>query len=107
MVEDLTRMSDEMKQIAGDLGVSAPDGPTTPEQAKIKQLNRLSGDQFDREYIQAMVKDHEDDLKEFKKEADTGKSPTVKDAAGQGANLISNHLSMIRQIAQSHNIQTK
>ena len=51
-----------------------------------------------------MVKDHEDDLKDFKKEAESGTSAAVKDAANKGSEVISGHLSMIQQIAGAHNI---
>jgi putative membrane protein len=51
-----------------------------------------------------MVKDHKQDLKEFQNEAQNGQDPNVKQAAQQGAGVISQHLQMIQQIAQTHNV---
>lgn len=107
MVEDHNKLGDQMKQVASQIGVTAPTSPTMLDQVEIKKLSGLSGNDFDQEYIKVMVKDHEQDLKDFKKEADSGNSPSVKDAASQGADVISEHLSMIQQIAQSHNVAAK
>jgi putative membrane protein len=107
MVQDHTKLGDQMKQVASRLGVSVPQSPTILEQVEIKKLSGLSGSDFDQEYIKDMVKDHEDDLNDFKKDADDGTSPLVKNAATQGANVISGHLDMIKKIAGAHNIALK
>jgi hypothetical protein len=79
--------------------VTPPTSPTMLDQVEIKKQQGLSGDQFDQEYIKTMVKAHEADLKDFQKEANSGTSSAVKTAASEGTDVISNHLSMIRQIA--------
>jgi len=107
MVNDHTNLGDQIRQVASQAGVSAPTSPTMLEQIEIKKLRGLAGEEFDHEYIKAMLKDHEEDLKDFKKEADTGTSSLVKNAANHGAEVISSHLSMIKQIAQAHNIAMK
>jgi putative membrane protein len=50
------------------------------------------------------VKDHREDLKEFKAEAASGQDDAVKDAATKGSTVIAEHLQMIEQIAKTHNI---
>ncbi|MGA2352284.1 MAG: DUF4142 domain-containing protein [Terracidiphilus sp.] len=104
MVEDHMKLGDQMKQVASETGVAVPSSPTMMQQAEIKKLKGLSGEEFDQEYIKAMLKDHEDDLKDFKKEAESGTSPVVKNAASEGADVVSTHLSMIKQIAAAHNL---
>jgi putative membrane protein len=64
----------------------------------------LSGNAFDRAYIHAMVKDHEDDLGDFNKEIANGSSSVVTDAARQGAKTIQEHLDMIKKIAETNNV---
>jgi putative membrane protein len=51
-----------------------------------------------------MVKDHKQDLKDFQSEAQIAQDPTVKQVAEQGVNVISQHLQLIEQIAQNHNV---
>jgi putative membrane protein len=107
MIKDHTKMGDQMKRVASEEGITPPTSPTIMQQAEIKKLKGLSGDDFDQEYIKTMVKDHESDLNDFKKEAQGGTSAKVKDAASEGATVISEHLTMIRQVAQAHGISTK
>ena len=106
MVQDHTQLGDQIKPIAQQLGVKEPKGPSKKDKELIAKLEALSGQQFDEAYIQAMVKDHKQDLREFKDAAQTAQNPNVKQAAQQGAGVISQHLQMIQQIAQAHNVQT-
>jgi len=107
MVEDHTQLSEQMKPIAQQLGVKEPKGPSKKDKQLMAKLEGLSGPQFDEAYIQAMVKDHKEDLKEFKNEAQAAQNQNVKQAAQQGAGVISQHLQLIEQIAQSHNLATE
>jgi putative membrane protein len=50
------------------------------------------------------VKDHKQDLKDFKNEAQMSQDPNVKKAAEEGTIVISQHLQIIEQIAQAHNV---
>lgn len=104
MVEDHTQLGDQIKPVAQQLGVKEPKGPSKKDKQLMAKLEVLSGPQFDEAYIQAMVKDHKQDLKEFKDTAQTAQNANVKQAAQQGAGVISQHLQMIEQIAQSHNV---
>jgi putative membrane protein len=104
MVQDHTQLGDQMKPIAQQLGVKEAKGPSKKDKQLMAKLEGLSGQQFDEAYIQAMVKDHKQDLKDFQNEAQNAQDPNVKQAAQQGAGVISQHLQMIQQIAQSHNV---
>ena len=105
MVNDHTQMGDKwLKPVAKQMGVSEPKGPSKKDKKLIEKLQGLSGQQFDTEYIQAMVKDHKEDLKDFKSEAQMAQDPNVKQIATQGSNIIQQHLQLIEQIAQAHNV---
>ena len=104
MVTDHTKLGEKMKAVAADVGVTPPT-MTTPSDVALKaKLEVLSGDTFDKSYISAMVKDHEEDLKDFQKEAAGATSPEVKKAAHEGELVVRHHLTMIRKIAQAHNV---
>jgi putative membrane protein len=107
MVEDHTQLGEQLKPIAQQLGVKEPKGPSKKDKQLMAKLEGLSGQQFDEAYIQAMVKDHKDDLKEFKDEAQSTQNQNVKQVAQEGAGVISQHLQLIQQIAQNHNITTE
>lgn len=107
MVQDHTQMGEQMQPIAQQLGVKEPKGLSKKDKQLVAKLQGLNGQQFDDAYIQAMVKDHKQDLKDFKQEADMTQNPNLKQAAQQGSQVISQHLEMIQQIAQSHNVPTE
>ena len=105
MVNDHGQMGEKwFKPIAKQLGVSEPKGPSKKDKKEIAKLQGLSGADFDREYIMMMVKDHQQDLKEFQNEAQAAQDPNVKQVATQGSNIISQHLQLIEQIAKNHNV---
>jgi putative membrane protein len=105
MVNDHSQMADKwLKPVAQQLGVSEPKGPSKKDKKEIAKLQALSGEEFDREYILFMVKDHQQDLKEFTSEAQSSQNPSVKQIAQQGSGIISQHLQLIEQIAKSHNV---
>jgi putative membrane protein len=51
-----------------------------------------------------MVKDHKQDLSEFRMEASNAHDPGVKDAATQGSKTIAEHLQMAQQLAKEQNV---
>ena len=105
MVSDHTQMADKwFKPVAQQLGVSEPKGPSKKDKKEIAKLQGMSGEDFDREYITMMVKDHQQDLKDFKDEAQVAQDPSLKQVAEQGSNIISQHLQLIEQIAKTHNV---
>jgi putative membrane protein len=102
MVDDHTKLGDQMKSVAQQIGVKTPEGPSKKDKALMAKLQALNGNEFDQAYIKDMVKDHKKDLDDFKMEAQNGSNPQVKDAANQGSQVIAQHLEMIQQIAQKN-----
>ncbi len=99
MIDDHTKLNDQAKPVAQQLNMTPPTEPMPKEQAMYTKLQGMSGDSFDKAYMKGMVKDHEEDLKEFKKEASSGKDQQVKDLAQQGEPIIQGHLDMAKQVA--------
>jgi putative membrane protein len=104
MIDDHTKLGEQMKPVAQQLGVSEPDGISKKDKSTIAKLQGLSGPAYDQAYIRDMVKDHKQDLSDFQTEASSGQDQTVKDAANQGSKVIAQHLQMIQQIAKDQNV---
>lgn len=105
MVTDHSAMEEKwFSPMAKQLGVSEPKGLSKKDKKLSEKLSGLSGTDFDNEYIKTMVKDHEDDLKQFQNEAQMTQDPNVKQVAQRGADIIQQHLQMIEQIAKNHNV---
>ena len=96
MIGDHTKANDQLKQIAQQQKMTLPASLGAKDQALYDKLQNLSGPQFDKAYMKAMVKDHEEDIKEFQKEADHGKDPSIQSFASQVLPILSDHLSMAK-----------
>jgi len=104
MIDDHTKLGEQMKPVAQQLGISEPNGISKKDRAAMAKLQTLSGPAYDEAYIKDMIKDHKQDLSDFQTEASSGQDPTVKDAANQGSKVIAQHLQMIQQIAKDQNV---
>ncbi len=105
MIDDHTRLGDQMKPVAQQVGVAVPTEPSKKDKQIMAKLQALSGSAYDQAYIKDMVKDHKQDLSEFQMEASSGQDAAVKDAATQGSQLIAPpHLQMAQQLAKDQNI---
>jgi len=94
MVEDHSKANDELKQIASSKGITLPTDLDAKHKAKMDKMQKLSGAQFDRAYMDDMVADHKQDVAEFKKEASSGKDSEVKSFAAKTLPTLEDHLKM-------------
>ena len=85
MVTDHSKANNELISLAKEEGVSLP-AAKAPGKWK-----------SDKAYMDDMVKDHEKDLAEFQKEAQSGTDPDVKAFAAKGAKMVSSHLKIAQE----------
>lgn len=94
MVKDHSAANDKLKGVVSNKGVTVPDSLNAKDQALYDRLSKLSGAAFDRAYINAMVKDHQTDIAEFKKEARVAKDADIKSFASDTLPTLEHHLQM-------------
>jgi putative membrane protein len=98
MADDHGKAGEELKKLAQDKGLTPPtelDG----KHARLRdKLAKLSGADFDRAYVNEMVKDHKKDVKEFQREAEKAKDPDVKSFASKTLPTLQDHLKQIEDI---------
>lgn len=99
MVDDHTTLNNSMQPIADRMGVKAPTKLDRKDQAEYDRLNALSGDEFDKAYVKAMVMDHRKDLHDFKMEASMTNDTQLKQAVTDGEKVISDHYEMVTKLA--------
>jgi putative membrane protein len=104
MIDDHTKLNEQMKPVAQQVGVDVPAQVSKKDRAVIAKMQGLSGPAYDQAYIKDMVKDHKQDLSDFQMEASSGQDQTVKDAASQGSKVIAGHLQMAQQMAKDQNV---
>ncbi len=76
------------------------------DHAKYEELKMKSGQSFDYAYVEAMVKDHNDDLQKFIDEESKTSDPELKAAVAKGEAVVKEHTKMIDAIAHMGGIQT-
>src|SRR5215831_14162260 len=77
LVKDHGDHKTKAEQVASELGVEPPTGSSIMQKATYAKLKVLSGSWFDSSFAKSMVKDHQEDVKEYKRES------SKNDAAGQ------------------------
>ena len=97
-VDDHTKASEELKPIAMSKNVMLPTEMDAKHKAANEKLSALSGEEFDREYIKLMVKDHEKAVAMFQKQADSGKDEEAKAFAAKTLPTLQGHLDMARNM---------
>jgi putative membrane protein len=98
MVDDHGKANDELKTLAQSKQITLPAAPDAKHKATIDRLSKLTGDAFDRAYVQEMLKDHEKDVAAFRAESRSGKDPEVKAWAGKTLPTLEEHLKMIQDL---------
>jgi putative membrane protein len=98
MVDDHSKANQELEGIVTKLGMTSPKSPNSKQQGDIKKFSKLTGEKFDREYAEDMVKDHEKAVSLFEKQAKSGDSPELKDFASKTLPTLQEHLKMARAL---------
>ncbi len=107
MVDDHTKANDQLKQLAESKGIPVPSELSAKDKATKARLEKLSGEQFDRAYMNDMVQDHTKDVSEFKKESTNAKDSDVKSFASQTLPTLQDHLKEARSIAPKERKEAK
>ncbi|HEX3966718.1 MAG TPA: DUF4142 domain-containing protein [Edaphobacter sp.] len=94
MVKEHTQMTDSMKPFADSWGLTAPTGPDADHQKELDKLNGLSGNDFDKEYMDQMVTDHAKALRAFTSEAKDTKDAKFRAAVIKGKTAVAAHKNM-------------
>jgi putative membrane protein len=97
MVDDHGKANDQLKTLAAKDNITLPTSINAKDQALKDKLSGLSGADFDKTYMQAMVKDHQKDINEFQKEANNGSNADLKAFAAQTLPTLQEHLRMAQE----------
>jgi putative membrane protein len=105
MITDHSKLIEDMRPFTKKYDVSASGAPIM-DHAKYEELKMKSGTSFDRAYVEAMVKDHNDDLKAFIQEENSTADPALKATVMKGEKVVREHTEMIDNIAHRGGIDT-
>lgn len=98
MATDHQKAYDQLSQLASGKGIAVPSEPSKAHQREAAKLDKLSGNDFDREYAKTMVSDHKKDVSAFRKQAKSAKDPDVRNFAATTLPTLEDHLRMAQDM---------
>jgi putative membrane protein len=101
MVDDHSKANDQLKALAAKESITLPTSLNAKDQALVTKLQNMKGDAFDKAYMRDMVKDHEEDIADFQKEASSGSDAGLKTFATKTLPILQEHLRMAKEASQS------
>jgi len=107
MVDDHSKADDQLKQLATSKGVNLPTNLDRSTKREMDKLSKLSGADFDREYMKNMVSDHKKDVSDFKSEASKAKDPDIKQFASSTLPTLEEHLTLAQSTQKAANSEPR
>lgn len=98
MIHDHTQANEELMQLASSEGVTVNQELDQKHKDLMNRLSSLKSDEFDREYIDAMVQDHKKVVSEFEREISQGQDHELKQWASSILPKLQQHLQMAQQL---------
>jgi len=94
MVTDHSKANDELKALAATKNITLPIAISDDNQKKIDKLSAETGKDFDKDYSDLMVDDHNSTVDLFKSEANNGNDSAIKAWATATIPTLEHHLEM-------------
>jgi putative membrane protein len=101
MLDDHSKAGDKLKEVASRENITLPSDISAKDQATYDRLSKLNGAAFDRAYARDMVKDHETDVAAFQKEANGGKTDSLKSFASETLPTLQDHLKQAKEMMKN------
>jgi putative membrane protein len=98
MADDHQIMLTELKSLAKSKDVALPQDVNARDFAEMKKLEHASAGDFDRRYMDEMMKDHEKDLQAARNIAAKAKDAQFKSAVEHASAKIQEHLQLARSV---------
>jgi putative membrane protein len=98
MISEHSTLETQGGALAQAKGVKPPTAPDLRHQAAMAKLEAVSGDAFDRDYMQQMVKDHTETLRLLQDTAAKAQDPQLRNLAQQAIPHVQQHLEMAQRL---------
>lgn len=101
MIEDHSGANKELSALAQQKNITLPQTLSEKNQKHYEDFLKMTGKEFDEAYSDFMVKDHKEDIEEFKHEAEKGKDKDLQAWAAGKVSVLEHHLMMAEQTHES------
>lgn len=93
MVSDHRRLGNQLQQVSSQLGVQVPSSAGEDARSKREELSKLSGQKFDKEFVNTIVEEHKKVIDQFEKQAESqDANPQLRDMAIETLPKLRRHL---------------
>jgi putative membrane protein len=75
--------------------------PSKDEKKMLDHMSKLTGSEFDKEYVSHMVKDHKKDIAKFEDASKNAQDPDVRAFAEKTLPVLREHLEMAQNVESS------
>lgn len=100
MVDQHTQANNELKSLAQQKNITLPTVMGDGHQRKYDNLKDKTGAEFDKDYMDLMVKDHKEDIDEFEDMAEDGRDPEIKAWASSKVATLRQHLQEAERVQE-------
>ncbi len=101
MIADHTKANEELKALAGIKGITLPAAPSEEMQKEAADINAKTGKDFDKAYIDQMVKDHKKTVELFEDGQKNVKDAELKAFIDKTLPVLRTHLDHVQTIDKS------
>ena len=98
MVNDHSKVNDQLKQLAQQKNIMLPDSMGEKHMEQVNELREKTGAEFDKAYMELMVEDHQEDVDMFQNAANNMQDAEVRNFASTTVTTLQQHLDRAKQI---------
>ncbi len=99
--KDHSKVNDELKELASKKDITLAPAPSKNHQATHDKLAKLSGAEFDKAYVAAMLESHQKGVREFSQVSSGSGDADVKAFASKTLPTLKEHLQDVQELSKN------
>jgi putative membrane protein len=99
LATDHSNLQNQVSSFASSHNMTLPTSTTQEQQNLVSQLSGLSGQGFDRQYIQTMLQEHQKDIAKVQQQLANTQDPAIQDLARKTLPVLENHMRLAENLA--------
>jgi putative membrane protein len=98
MVNDHTSMLEQWRALVTKSGFPFQPGLRDEQEDEVKRLEKVSGTEFDRSYMTAMIEGHQNEITKFQTKGQSANSTQVRELVTVGLPVLQQHFTLANQV---------
>ena len=104
MIVDHAQTNELLMQVARKVDITMPAELDSKHQSRVDKLSKLSGEDFDKAYMQDQLKDRQAQVRDFRAESQAGEDPTLKAFASYMLPKLQEDLKLAKSLNKAERI---